>query len=73
MRVYLISFPPNYCPACGVLVGISGESRFDFKGGASFSCECGARFCYVPGEKLVEVADEVGSDLPNYVKREVQG
>lgn len=71
MNVFLISFAPNFCPNCGDEMMISRDFFYDFKGGSSFSCDCGARFCYVPGDKLVEVAGEVGSDLPNYVRREV--
>lgn len=71
MRVYLISFAPHFCPYCGNKLFISGYELDDFRGGASMSCVCGARFCYVPGEKLVEMAGEEGSDLPNYVNREV--
>jgi len=63
MMVYLISFSPKYCPNCGLVLQVD---RFDFQGSTSMSCTCGARFCYAPKEKLVRLADELGSDLPMY-------
>lgn len=62
---------PEYCPGCRALLHVDTGTlemrqmaRADFFNGASFSCrECGARFCFCYTDKILEVADELGSDL----------
>jgi hypothetical protein len=66
--VFLISQPPSFCPNCGDAMQIARDYFLDFIGGASMSCDCGSRFCYAPVERLVSLADQLGSDLPQYVK-----
>lgn len=65
--LYLIDFPPRYCPNCGYEACWTFDSQKDFRNGRSYSCViCQTRFCYVEREKLIETADAAGSDLPRF-------
>lgn len=70
MSVFLICFPPKFCPNCGYEYCWSFDQRFDFNGGASHICpNCQTRFCHVSYDGLIEAADKAGSDLPMYEGR----
>lgn len=74
MSIYLISFPPKFCPSCGYEFLWVFDNRTDFMAGASHSCpDCQTRFCCVNRRALLQTAAAVGSDLPMYEARENEG
>lgn len=64
---FVCNFLPKVCPQCGreTRMGKSNISIDDFFHMASFSCECGAHYQYVPEDKIIEAAQQAGGDL-NY-------
>jgi len=65
-NIYITNFVPKSCPYCGNPLRLNLS---DFFGHASMSCQkCGTHFCYASSYDLIKVADDIGSDLSNYVE-----
>jgi hypothetical protein len=68
---HILDFIPNFCPNCGTEQKLSNKAvENDFLVGASFTCQCGVCYQYVPTNAIIEVADKHG-DAGMYWRREL--
>lgn len=65
-NLFIISFTPMSCPNCQKDLSkqwLNKGNREDFLAGASFTCDCGLHYQYVPANLIQEAARKAGGDL----------
>ena len=60
MNIFILNFIPVSCPHCGENLLHGKLAREDFYAYASFSCDCGTKYQFVPEAELLKAAQSVG-------------